>query len=43
MESDDDEIYVTVFPKHKKLIEILKKFGFIAVSENKCGEMILII
>ena len=42
MESDDDEIYVTVFPKHKKLIEMLKKFGFIELSANKRGELILI-
>lgn len=28
LESDDEEIYVTVFDKHQKLIEMLTKFGF---------------
>ena len=42
MESDDDEIYVTVFPKHSKLIDMLEKFGFSNVSKNKRGELILL-
>ena len=29
LESDDKEIYVTVYDKHLKLIEMLKKFGFV--------------
>lgn len=28
LESNDEEIYVTVFDKHRKLIEMLQKFGF---------------
>lgn len=42
MESDDEEIYVTVFSKHNKLIDMLIKFGFVAVSKNLRGEQILI-
>lgn len=42
MESDDDEIYVTVFQKHYKLIDMLGKFGFSSVSKNKRGELILL-
>lgn len=42
MESDDDEIYVTVFPKHNKLVDMLEKFGFSNVSNNKRGELILL-
>lgn len=42
MESDDDEVYVTVFQKHNKLIDMLEKFGFSNVSKNKRGELILL-
>lgn len=38
LESDDEEIYVTVFDKHKKLIDMLKKFGFILAGRNAKGE-----
>ena len=36
-----DEVYVTIFPKHKGLIKILKKYGF---EENgrKGGELVLV-
>lgn len=34
LESDDEEIYVTVFDKHQKLIEMLKKFGFVFGGYN---------
>ena len=34
LESDDEEIYVTVFDKHRKLIEMLQKFGFELVGYN---------
>lgn len=34
LESDDEEIYVTVYDKHMKLIEMLKKFGFILAGYN---------
>ena len=29
-----DEIYVTVFPKHKSLIKLLTRFGFNLVGTN---------
>ncbi|WP_437624679.1 GNAT family N-acetyltransferase [Sorangium sp. So ce1151] len=33
-EQDVDEIYVTVFPKHKKLIELFARYGFVRVGEK---------
>ena len=42
LESDDNEIYVTVFPKHTKLIEMLKKFGFKIIGHNINNECVLI-
>lgn len=33
-EQDVDEIYVTVFPKHAKLIELFERYGFIKVGEK---------
>ena len=38
LESDDDEIYVTVFDKHRKLIEMLQKFGFELAGYNSRNE-----
>lgn len=34
IEQDVDEIYVTVFPKHAKLIEIFMRYGFRKVAEK---------
>lgn len=34
LESDDEEVYVTVYDKHKKLIDMLKKFGFVLAGYN---------
>ena len=33
-EQDVDEIYVTVFPKHSKLIELFDRYGFAKVAEK---------
>lgn len=38
LESDDREIYVTVYDKHLKLIEMLKKFGFVFAGYNQNNE-----
>ena len=38
LESDDEEIYVTVFDKHRKLIEMLQKFGFKLTGYNSRHE-----
>ena len=38
LESDCEEIYVTVFGKHQKLIEMLQKFGFEYMGNNLSGE-----
>ena len=38
LESDDEEIYVTVFDKHRKLIEMLQKFGFELAGYNSRNE-----
>lgn len=38
LESDDEEIYVTVFVKHRKLIEMLQKFGFELAGYNSRNE-----
>ena len=38
LESDDKEIYVTVYDKHLKLIEMLKKFGFVLTGYNQNNE-----
>ncbi len=38
LESDDEEIYVTVFDKHRKLIEMLQKFGFVLAGHNSRNE-----
>lgn len=37
-----DEIYVTVFPKHTMLINLLTKFGFMTKGENQRGELVFI-
>ena len=37
-----EEIYVTVFPKHEDLINLLKKFGFIKAGINPNGEIVYI-
>jgi GNAT superfamily N-acetyltransferase len=34
IEYDVDEIYVTVFPKHAKLIELFARYGFVRVAEK---------
>ncbi len=34
-EQDVDEIYVTVFPKHAKLIELLARYGFTKVTQKR--------
>jgi L-amino acid N-acyltransferase YncA len=34
-EQDVDEIYVTVFPKHAKLIELFARYGFTKVADRK--------
>lgn len=41
-QSNCDEIYVTVFDKHRTLIAQFEKFGFIDVGENRNGEKILV-
>lgn len=38
LESDDEEIYVTVFDKHEKLIKMLEKFGFEYIGDKLNGE-----
>ena len=38
LESDDEEIYVTVFDKYRKLIEMLQKFGFELTGYNSRHE-----
>lgn len=38
LESDDEEIYVTVFDKHRKLIEMLQRFGFRIAGYNSRHE-----
>lgn len=40
LECNCDEIYVTVFPKHEKLIEMLKKFGFNLAGAKSNGEYV---
>ncbi len=42
LESDDEEIYVTVFDKHRKLIEMLQKFGFELAGYNSRNEGVYI-
>ncbi len=42
LESDDEEIYVTVFDKHRKLIEMLQKFGFELAGYNSRREGVYI-
>lgn len=37
-----NEIYVTVFPKHETLINLLTRFGFIAAGTNPNGETVYI-
>lgn len=39
-ESKADEIYVTVFPKYKTLINLIQRFGLVYVGMNKRGENI---
>ncbi|GAV23289.1 GNAT family protein [Carboxydothermus pertinax] len=41
-ESDAEEIYLTIFPKHKVLIELIEKFGFKNVGMNHRGEFVYI-
>lgn len=38
----DNEIYVTVFPKHENLIFLLKKYGFNYVGNNLNGECVYV-
>lgn len=38
--SENDEIYVTVFEKHKSLVGLLKNFGFKKAGENNRGESV---
>lgn len=33
-EHDVDEIYVTVFPKHAKLVELFERYGFVKISQK---------
>lgn len=40
--SQYDQIYVTVFLKHKTLVDLLKKFGFCDYGENQNGEHVFI-
>ena len=42
LESNDEEIYVTVFDKHRKLIEMLQKFGFELAGYNSRREGVYI-
>ncbi len=37
-----NEIYVTVFPKHESLINLLDRFGFVVVGTNPNGEKVYI-
>jgi hypothetical protein len=37
-ESESEEIYLTVFCKHKVLIDLTQKFGFVFIGRNKRGE-----
>lgn len=37
-----DEIYVTIFEKHKELILLMERFGFVCVGKNKRGENVYI-
>lgn len=37
-----DEIYVTIFEKHKSLIDLLTKFGFVNKGLNKNNEYVLV-
>lgn len=41
-EDNVEEIYVTIFPKHKLLIELLEKFGFQCIGQNERGELLLL-
>ena len=40
-QSDCDEIYVTVFDKHRTLIAQFERFGFINIGKNRNGENVL--
>lgn len=40
--SKTNEIYVTVFPKHETLINLLNRFGFIQAGTNANGEKVYI-
>lgn len=42
LESDDEEIYVTVYEKHNTLIDMLTKFGFVLAGHNFNGECVYI-
>lgn len=41
-EESTDEIYVTIFPKHRALIELIEKFGFNCVGQNDRGESLFL-
>ncbi|WP_371366369.1 hypothetical protein SRRS_07550 [Sporomusa rhizae] len=41
-ESNSNQIYLTVFPRHTTLIELITKFGFGVVGENKRGELVFL-
>lgn len=41
-QSDVDEVYVTVFEKHKKLISILESFGFLLAGKKENKECVYV-
>ena len=40
--NDYGSAYVTVFPKHIYLVELMKQFGFLDCGERKGGELVLV-
>lgn len=41
-ESSADEVYVTIFPKHETLVDLVERFGFTCAGVNKRGERVYI-
>ena len=41
-ETGFDEVYLTVYEKHKELIKLLEKFGFVNIGKNEKGELVLV-
>jgi hypothetical protein len=37
-----DEIYVTIYEKHKKLVSLFEKFGFLIKGKNSNGELVML-